>query len=47
MGATRGSRRERLNEVAKKTKKCPRCPPHDVENRGRRARDDKHKGKRR
>lgn len=46
MGATTGSKRERWTEVSKKTKKCPHCPPHDSENRGRRPKTDTHKRKR-
>lgn len=44
-GETPGGRgnRERWAEVVRQTHKCPRCPPHDGENRGRRPRSDKHK----
>lgn len=35
--------RERWKEICKKTGKCDRCPPHDGENRGRRAKKSKRK----
>jgi len=38
--------RERWQEVCKKTGKCDRCPPHDGENRKRRAKKSKKKPKR-
>jgi hypothetical protein len=34
---------ERWQEICKKTGKCDRCPPHDGENRGRRAKKAKPK----
>lgn len=46
MGATSKSKRERWKEVTKKTKKCPLCPPHGVENAKKRPRTDKYKTKR-
>lgn len=47
MGATNKSKRQRWNEVTKKTKDCPRCPPHKKENKTRhRPRTDKYKSKR-
>ncbi len=46
MGATAKSKRVRWGEVAKKTKKCPFCPPHAKENGKKRPRSDKHKNKR-
>jgi hypothetical protein len=38
--------RERWAEVVNKTCKCRFCPPHGIENRGRRPRSDKHKTRR-
>ena len=46
MGANSKSKRERWNEVVKKTKKCPYCPPHAKENEGKKPRSDKHKPRR-
>ncbi len=40
-------KKERRRKIANKTGKCPFCPPHDRENRGRRVRSDKHKNKNR
>ena len=44
-------KKRRKAQMAKKTGKCPICPPHSVENGpckafGRRPRSDKHKNKR-
>lgn len=40
-----GSNKERWKEICEETRKCPFCPKHDRENRGRRPRCDKHKNK--
>lgn len=46
MGATSKSKRERWEEIQKKTKDCPYCGPNRGENANRRARTDKYKSKR-
>lgn len=38
--------KERWKEICEETRKCPFCPKHDRENRGRRPRSDKYKNKR-
>ena len=38
-------KKERRKRLEKDEKLCSRCPPHDVENRGRRTRSDKHKSR--
>lgn len=46
MGATSKSKRDRWNDITKKTKKCPMCPPHKKENSKKKQRSDKYKSKR-
>lgn len=38
-------RKQRRTLLEKHREACSRCPPHDGENRGRRPRDDRHKGR--
>jgi hypothetical protein len=38
-------RKERWKKITQETAKCPFCPPHDRENRGRRPKSDAHKNK--
>lgn len=46
MGATPKSKRERWNEISKKEKYCPHCPPHKGENENKKQRPDRYKNKR-
>ena len=38
-------KKKRKQSICQKTGKCPFCPTHDRENRGRRVRSDKYKNK--